>query len=84
MKNKVIMALVLTATLLVGVMIGGCSNGTSSTEVSASDSTYFEKIGNPGTDVAEYKDTQTGVHYFFNYRGGMRPRYDTYGDLYVD
>lgn len=84
MKNKVIMALVLTATLLVGVMIGGCGSNISSTETNTSDSTYFEKIGNPSTDVAEYKDTQTGVHYFFNYRGGMCPRYDAYGDLYVD
>lgn len=84
MKNKVIMALVLTATLLVGAMIGGCGSNISSTEANTSDSTYFEKIGNPSTDVAEYKDTQTGVHYFFNYRGGLCPRYDTYGDLYVD
>lgn len=84
MKNKVIMALVLTVTLLVGVMIGGCGSNVSGAEANTSDSTYFEKIGSPSTDVAEYKDTRTGVHYFFNYRGGMCPRYDTYGDLYVD
>lgn len=84
MKNKVIMALVLTVTLLVGVLIGGCGNKVSSTEASASDSTYFEKIGSPSAGAAEYKDSQTGVHYFFNYRGGICPRYDTCGDLYVD
>lgn len=84
MKNKVIMALVLTVTLLAGIMIGGCRSDVSSTEASTCDSTYFEKIGSPSTGVTEYKDTQTGVHYFFYYRGGICPRYDTYGDLYVD
>lgn len=84
MKNKIIMALVLTITLLVGIMIGGCGNNASSTEASISASTYFEKIGIPSTDVAEYKDTQTGVHYFFNYRGGMCPRYNANGTLYAD
>lgn len=84
MKNKVIMALILTVTLLVGIMIGGCGNNVSSTEVSASDSTYFERIWSPSADVAEYKDTQTGVHYFFNYRGGMCPRYNANGTLYAD
>lgn len=84
MKNKIIMALVLTATLLVGVMIGGCGSNVSSTEASTSDSTYFEKIGSPSAGAAEYKDTQTGVHYFFNYRGGICPRYNANGTLYAD
>lgn len=84
MKNKVIMTLVLTVTLLVGIMIGGCGSNVSSTEASASDSTYFEMIGSPSADAVEYKDTQTGVHYFFNYRGGMCPRYNANGTLYAD
>lgn len=32
----------------------------------------------------EYRDTETGVHYLTTQEGGMCPRYDAYGNLYVD
>ena len=83
MKNKVIMALALTVTLLVGVMIGGCSNDTSSTEVSASDFINFEDLGGYA-HLREYRDTKTGVHYIIIKDGGICPRYNADGSLYAN
>lgn len=83
MKNKIIMALVLTATLLVGVMIGGCSNDTSSIEVSASNFMSFEDLGG-SAHLREYRDTETGVHYIVSKDGGICPRYNANGILYAD
>lgn len=45
MKNKVIMALVLTVTLLVGVMIGGCGSNIVEAETQRID---FGQIGRYG------------------------------------
>lgn len=80
MKNKVIMALVLTVTLLVGLMIGGCGSNIAEAETQHTD---FELIGHYGY-FYEYRDSETGVHYLTTQNGGVCPRYDTYGDLYVD
>lgn len=80
MKNKVIMALALTVTLLVGVTIGGCGSDIAEVETQHTD---FELIGRYGY-FYEYRDSETGAHYLTTKSGGVCPRYDTYGDLYVD
>jgi hypothetical protein len=80
MKNKVIMALVLTVTLLVGVMIGGCRSNIVEAETQRID---FGQIGRYGY-FCEYRDTETGVHYLTTQEGGVCPRYAANGELYVD
>lgn len=45
----------------------------------------LEKIGSviPNSLTYEYRDTQTGVHYFA-YGNHITPRYNADGSLYVD
>lgn len=80
MKNKVIMALVLTVTLLVGLMIGGCGSDIAEAETQHTD---FEQIGRYGY-FYEYRDTETGVHYLTTPDGGTCPRYNADGSLYAN
>lgn len=80
MKNKVIMALVLTVTLLVGVMIGGCGSNIAEAETEHTDYEYIGRC----KYLYEYRDSETGVHYLSTQNGGMCPRYNADGDLYVD
>lgn len=83
MKNKVIMALVLTVTLLVGVMIGGCGSNIAEAKTQHTD---FEQVGHYGClyDLYEYRDSETGVHYLITQEGGICPRYTANVELYVD
>lgn len=80
MKNKVIMALVLTVALLVGAMIGGCESNIAEAETQRID---FEQIGRYGY-FYEYRDTETGVHYLTTQDGGTCPRYNADGSLYAN
>lgn len=83
MKNK-IKAIVLTSALLCGVMLGGCANSKS---VSADNDNYtFLGVAAdcPLYAVYEFKDNETGVHYFSTRDGGILPRYNADGTLYCD
>jgi hypothetical protein len=80
MKNKVIMALVLTVTLLVGAMIGGCESNIAE---AGTQRINFEQIARYGY-FYEYRDTETGVHYLTTPDGGTCPRYNADGSLYAN
>lgn len=77
MKKKI--ALIAIAAVVIGNLIG--CNSTTSTALGNYDVEYLGKV-NP--NISEYKDTTTGVHYFYVAGTGMCPRYNTDGTLYVD
>lgn len=56
--------------------------------VTAGEKEILEYLGdatNGYTDVEQYRDIETGVHYFIEYgNGGICPRYNADGTLYVD
>lgn len=86
MSNKVMIVLSL---ILLVCLIGLYANGY---EVSAKETKKFdlEYIASDAV-FAEYRDLETGVHYFVQRKsyvyagcGGMCPRYNADGTLYVD
>lgn len=86
MKKKIVM---LAVTVLMVLAIG-CSP-TEEVHGSVSASTFELEFVATSHDVNEYRDTETGVHYLI-YRnasgyagmGGICPRYNADGTLYVD
>lgn len=83
MKSKVFRTLILTGTLLCGIVLGGCTDNS----VSADNGSYTylgDVISESDCWVDEFKDNETGVHYFISFKGGIIPRYNTDGTLYFD
>lgn len=90
MKKKVLMLLVM---VLLGIAVVGCGNFTPTIEATAEAATgyeIFELVADCGDNVKEYRDSVTGVHYFvfdkYTYNseaGGICPRYNSDGSLYV-
>lgn len=89
MKKRLLTILMVVLSLISGIIIGGCGN--SSDQVQANNNNDFEfkyvdqDIYNTGgKKVYVYMDTVTGVQYIINEKGGMCPRYNTDGTLYVE
>lgn len=87
MKKKIL--LFSTISMLIGICIGACSN-TNDVYASNNDDFKMEFI-DEYYDIELWKDTETGVEYFiysdhigYGAAGGMCPRYNTDGTLYVD
>lgn len=91
MKKKKLF-LVGVCALLLMAYAGGCGNTTTVEAKTETTSNVFEHVRDCGHDVEEYRDSETGVHYFVfdNYyvsggaSGGICPRYNADGTLYVD
>lgn len=84
MKNKKMLFFVL---LLIALLVG-C--GTTATAKENTSSFELEYLGE-SCDVSEYRDSETGVHYLilkdtkgYCGMGGICPRYNADGTLYVD
>lgn len=86
MKKKILLVSVLLAIVIIVAGCGETANATSQNESNF----YLEKVGYC-KDVTEYRDTKTGVHYLifsdtrgYAGQGGICPRYNADGSLYVD
>lgn len=88
MKRKILACLLSTSCIM--AIIVGCSN--KQTTVKASNTgCEMEYIQKCYSDIDEYRDSETGVHYFvycnnmgYSGAGGICPRYNADGSLYVD
>lgn len=86
MKKRLLVGLIgcMLAFSLVGCNTNNTNNDTTDTTTS---NNTMEYIGNINNEIEEYRDSETGVHYFVfraYYKGGMCPRYNADGTLYVD
>lgn len=87
MKKKLLVGLI---GCMLAFSLVGCNTVNTSNDVDIADTTSnntMEYIGNINNEIEEYRDSETGVHYFVfraHYKGGMCPRYDADGTLYVD
>lgn len=77
--KKRILAICIAATTF---FLMGCGNGDVKIETSSKESLSIVEYIN--SRISLYKDNETGVHYIINYEGGMTPRLNADGTLYVD
>lgn len=84
MKNKILKVLILTGVLSCGIMLGGCVGSNSVNADNASYTFLGKATDKLSCTVYEFKDNETGVHYFSAYEGGLIPRYNADGTLYCD
>lgn len=88
MKKKSIILTVVIALSLVQ----GCGNTTQAEKQQKEESqNYFMEFIDEYKSIEEWRDTETGVHYFiynkkdgYGGMGGICPRYNADGTLYVD
>lgn len=94
MKRK-IFKLVFIITITVVLCLFGCSSSAETVESASGNDDILEEVGSSAVwngDITEYRDADTGVHYFgkfeqthaYNAAGGLCPRYNADGSLYVD
>ena len=85
-RMKKLKPLVLVGTIMLFMFIASCFLPTDSSEASTTNPD-FEFIGADGS-IWEWRDNETGVHYLGNngdsYNGGLCPKYNADGTLYVD
>ena len=67
----------------------GCNTNNTSNDVAntTTNNDTMEYVRHINDEIEEYRDSETGVHYFVfraYYKAGMCPRYDADGTLYVD
>lgn len=86
MKKKIL--LFSTIGMLTSICIGACGNATA---VHASNNDFEMEFVGVDRDIELWKDPETGVEYFiysnfagYGVAGGMCPRYNLDGTLYVD
>ena len=92
MKKKVIFSIVV---ILSAIFISSCGEDRVGRVEAKNEKELFELVDyfyiNDDIRIEEYRDTETGVHYFgrsietlYSGMGGMCPRYNADGSLYVD
>lgn len=86
MKRKALKA-VLAGIAILGIAIAGCGNSGSA----KSDSEWEMEYSESDYDFEIYRDSETGVNYIiyshsggYSGMGGLCPRYNADGSLYVD
>ena len=86
MKNKIL--LIVTALI---ILVVGCGSTAVNAKSQKSSSRFRIDYITEWNDVEEYRDTETGVHYLiykdrhgYAGMGGICPRYNADGSLYVD
>ena len=86
MKKKIL--LFSTISMLAGIYLGACGN---TNTVKASNNDFRMEYIDVTNDIELWKDAETGVQYFvysdwagYGAAGGMCPRYNADGTLYVD
>ena len=83
MKKKMIFAALIAVTFLSGTILGSC--GVS--EIKARKQYNYAEMEciNQCGNISEYRDSQTGVHYFmYTSEGGISVRYNADGSVFVD
>lgn len=86
MKKKLLVVLI--GCMLV-FSLTGCNTINTSNDITdtTTSNDAMEYVGNINNEIEEYRDSETGVHYFIfraYYKAGMCPRYNADGTLYVD
>lgn len=86
MKKKLLVGLI--GCMLV-FLLTGCNTINTSNDITdtTTSNDAMEYVGNINNEIEEYRDSETGVHYFIFracYKAGMCPRYNADGTLYVD
>lgn len=86
MKKKLLVGLI--GCMLV-FSLTGCNTINTSNDITdtTTSNDAMEYVGNINNEIEEYRDSETGVHYFIfraYYKAGMCPRYNADGTLYVD
>ena len=85
MKKKMIFVALIAVTFLSGTILGSCGDNASEIKAgeqyNCAEMKYISRCG----DICEYRDSQTGVHYFVHaYEGGVSVRYNADGSVFVD
>ena len=94
MKKKMLLGVLIAITFLSGIIVGGCGDGIAAVNAENSEPTEqyqhaeMELVSNPLSDIREYRDSVTGVHYLVTtFRGGnsgVTVRYNADGTVFVD
>ena len=85
MKKKMIFVALIAVTFLSGTILGSC--GDSASEIKAGEQYNYAEMEciNYCGNISEYRDSQTGVHYFIHTsEGGISVRYNADGSVFVD
>lgn len=93
MKKKTLLGVLIIVVFLAGIIMGGCGDGIATVNAENNEQTEeyshaeMELVSDPLSDMLEYRDSVTGVHYLVfasTYRAGMTVRYNADGTVFVD
>ena len=85
MKKKMIFAALIAVTFLSGTILGSCGDNASEIKAGGQYNCAEMECINQCSTINEYRDSQTGVHYFmYTSEGGISVRYNADGSVFVD
>ena len=75
-------------TIITALAFAGCSKTSVEAESAEENEWGADALENLTSDsynyISEYRDKETGVHYFYTYKGGLTVRINADGTPYVD
>lgn len=93
MKKKTLLGVLIAIVFLAGLVVGGCGDGIATVNAKDGEQTEqyqhaeMELVSDHLSDMLEYRDSVTGVHYLVftsTYKAGMSVRYNADGTVFVD